>query len=111
MPKSRVVSYSSTQLRSMQAEDRSDWARVKRMRDAEATANAKGDGDNPPLAAKDFARAQAVRRGRPALAAGQQKKSVTIRLSPDVLAYYKALGPGWQGRIDADLRQRVKDGS
>jgi len=32
------------------------------------------------------------------------KVSTTIRLSPEVLAYFKAGGKGWQTRIDAALK-------
>lgn len=35
------------------------------------------------------------------------KKKVSIRLSPDVLEYYKATGKGWQTRIDTDLRRLI----
>ncbi len=35
------------------------------------------------------------------------KVAVSIRLSPDVIAYYKAQGEKWQSRIDADLRKIV----
>lgn len=44
-----------------------------------------------------------VQRGRPKSA--EPKVSTTIRLSPAVLAYFKADGPGWQTRIDAALRK------
>ncbi|WP_454630175.1 BrnA antitoxin family protein [Bradyrhizobium cenepequi] len=30
---------------------------------------------------------------------------LSIRLSPQVIEAYKAKGPGWQSRIDADLRR------
>ncbi|EJN05647.1 BrnA antitoxin family protein [Phyllobacterium sp. YR531] len=42
------------------------------------------------------------RPGRPV--ADAPKKPVSIRLSPDVLDYYRSTGPGWQGRIDETLR-------
>jgi uncharacterized protein (DUF4415 family) len=44
-------------------------------------------------------------RGRPAKAAEERKEKVTLRLSPDVLAYFRAQGPGWQTRIDETLRK------
>ncbi|MEA3065507.1 MAG: hypothetical protein QOJ27_1959 [Sphingomonadales bacterium] len=44
-------------------------------------------------------------RGRPAKAPGDRKEKVTLRLSPDVLAHYRAQGPGWQTRIDETLRK------
>lgn len=42
------------------------------------------------------------RPGRPI--ADAPKRPVSIRLSPDVLDYYRSTGPGWQGRIDETLR-------
>jgi uncharacterized protein (DUF4415 family) len=45
-----------------------------------------------------------VRRGgRPRKAA--PKEAVNIRLDPDVLAHFRAGGPGWQSRINAALRK------
>jgi uncharacterized protein (DUF4415 family) len=38
------------------------------------------------------------------------KHSVHLRLSPDVLAYFRAKGPGWQTRIDETLRKAAKLG-
>ncbi len=35
------------------------------------------------------------------------KKLVSLRLSPEVLAHYKASGPGWQTRIDQALKRAV----
>ena len=46
-----------------------------------------------------------VQRGRPKAAA--PKVSTTIRLDPDVLAAFKADGPGWQTRINQALRKSV----
>ena len=51
-----------------------------------------------------FAKAK-VRRGRPPVA--KPKVSTTIRLSPDVIEYFKAGGRGWQTRIDAALRDWI----
>ena len=38
-----------------------------------------------------------------------KKIATTIRLSPDVLAAFKATGDGWQTRIDTSLRQFIKE--
>ena len=46
--------------------------------------------------------------GRPKSA--MSKRSVHLRLSPDVLDYFRATGPGWQGRIDETLRRAAKRG-
>lgn len=48
-----------------------------------------------------------IRRGRgPAKA--PTKKLISLRLSPEVLAHFKAGGAGWQSRIDETLRKAVK---
>jgi uncharacterized protein (DUF4415 family) len=44
--------------------------------------------------------------GRPKSAAS--KRSVHLRLSPDVLDHFRATGPGWQTRIDETLRRAAK---
>lgn len=46
-----------------------------------------------------------VQRGRPKGAV--TKVSTTLRLDPEVLAAFKADGPGWQSRINAALRRAV----
>lgn len=35
------------------------------------------------------------------------KVSVTVRYSPEVVAWFKSTGEGWQGRMDAVLRDYV----
>jgi uncharacterized protein (DUF4415 family) len=78
--------------------------------------------DNPEWTRRDFARARPAsevlgqdaaaalvkRSGRPTLPAGERKERITIRLSPDVLAAYRATGAGWQGRIDETLRTALR---
>ncbi len=77
--------------------------------------------ENPEWTDEDFARARPAsevhgamiadllvrKRGRPALAEGERKEKVNIRLSPDVLAGLRALGPGWQTRADEMLRDAL----
>ena len=43
------------------------------------------------------------RGGRPKAAA--PKELTTLRLDPDVLAHFRATGPGWQTRINEALRK------
>jgi uncharacterized protein (DUF4415 family) len=43
-----------------------------------------------------------VRRGRPA--GSGQKTQTTLRISKDVLEFFRATGPGWQTRMDNALR-------
>jgi uncharacterized protein (DUF4415 family) len=47
-----------------------------------------------------------VRRGRPRSAS--PKEAVSLRLDPDVVAHYRATGPGWQSRINETLRKAAK---
>jgi uncharacterized protein (DUF4415 family) len=82
------------------------------------------DDENPPLGATWFARARPAaevlptlvggedaahllkpKRGRPPKAA--PKQATNIRFSPEVLAYFRATGPGWQTRVDEVLRKFV----
>jgi uncharacterized protein (DUF4415 family) len=78
------------------------------------------DDENPEWTGDDFARARpgsellpqdllaafGKKRGRPKLAA--PKTSVSLRIDPDVLAYYKSTGGGWQGRINDVLRKAMR---
>ena len=50
-----------------------------------------------------------TRRGRPP-AGDQAKQQVTLRLPPDVIAHFKAGGPGWQTRIGEVLRRHAING-
>ncbi len=67
----------------------------------------------PPLDRDWFERAE-IREGErlvwPARAPGRPKKAapkeaVNIRLDPDVVAHFRATGPGWQSRINQALRE------
>jgi uncharacterized protein (DUF4415 family)/uncharacterized DUF497 family protein len=51
-----------------------------------------------------------IARGRPALDAFLKKTTITIRLDPDVVESYRAIGSGWQTRVNADLRKARKLG-
>lgn len=53
----------------------------------------------------EFAALMVRPRGRPALADGERKAKVNIRLSPDVVAALRATGAGWQTRADQALRK------
>ena len=43
--------------------------------------------------------------GRPPLPTGQKKQQVTMLLDPDVVAYFKQGGKGWQTRVNEALRK------
>ena len=70
------------------------------------------DDDLPEITDDMLARAELrrgerlIRRGRPRSAA--PKQAIKLRLDPDVLAYFRSLGPGWQTRINATLRRAAK---
>lgn len=52
---------------------------------------------------------QAKLRGRPK--AAETKERITIRLSQDVVKRFRASGDGWQTRMDAALKDWLKDHS
>jgi uncharacterized protein (DUF4415 family) len=72
--------------------------------DAEITAAAEADPDNPPWPDEMIRNA---RRGRPPLAPAARKRQVTVMLDPDVIERLKAGGRGWQTRLNATLRKAL----
>lgn len=74
--------------------------------------------DNPELTeeeirqARPFAEvfpqfAESIKRGRGRPPAENPKQQVTLRLDADVIERFKAGGPGWQSRINDELRKAV----
>jgi uncharacterized protein (DUF4415 family) len=71
--------------------------------------------DNPKLTDEQLSKARPFAEALPELAASIRrgrgpnraptKKLVSLRLSSQVIEKYKAGGPGWQSRIDEDLRR------
>ena len=90
---------------------RSDWEKVKQDVAAEAVipydpATDLYDPTDPAQVAAFFATAKVVRKpGRPK--AASTKVPIAIRLSPDVVEYFKSTGAGWQSRIDAALHDWI----
>ena len=70
-------------------------------------AAAKADPDANPLTPKQLKAMVPIRalRGRPKSA--NPKQLVSVRYCPEVLAFFKATGEGWQSRMDGVLRQYV----
>ena len=68
--------------------------------------------DAPELTSDYFERADVyrgnklIRRGRPP--SEHPKEAIKLRIDPDVLAYFRATGPGWQTRINDALRRAAK---
>jgi len=75
--------------------------------DRAITAAAKADPDAQPLSAIQLKAMVPMRslRGRPKSA--NKKLLVSIRYSPEVVAYFKSTGEGWQTRMDTVLRRYV----
>lgn len=75
--------------------------------DRAITAAAKSDPDAQPLTRKQLEAMVPIRalRGRPPSA--NRKQLVSIRYSPEVLAWFRATGPGWQARLDRVLKDYV----
>lgn len=75
--------------------------------DAAITAAAQSDPDAVPLTDAGWEAAKpTLRRGRPP--AVVTKERITIRLSPEILRYFRASGPGWETRLDEVLREWVR---
>lgn len=79
----------------MRKSSQTDWGRIDRMTDEEIDTS-----DIPPLDEKFFAEAE--------LRMPQAKPSITIRLDPDVLDWFKSQGRGYQTRINMVLRRYME---
>jgi uncharacterized protein (DUF4415 family) len=75
--------------------------------DNEITAAAKADPDAQPLTPKQLQAMVPLKsvRGRPK--SENKKLLVSVRYSPEVVAYFKSTGDGWQSRMDGVLQQYV----
>jgi uncharacterized protein (DUF4415 family) len=75
--------------------------------DRAITKAAKADPDAQPLTPKQLKSMVPVRalRGRPK--SENRKLLVSVRYSPEVVAYFKSTGEGWQSRMDSVLRRYV----
>ena len=76
--------------------------------DRRINAAARTDPDALPLTPKQLQAMVPMKalRGRPKSA--EKKLLVSVRYSPEVVAYFKATGEGWQSRMDGVLRQYVQ---
>jgi uncharacterized protein (DUF4415 family) len=75
--------------------------------DAAIVAAAKADPDAQPLTDAQLAAMVPTRslRGRPK--AEKKKVLLSVRYSPEVVAFFKATGEGWQSRMDSVLKKYV----
>ncbi len=75
--------------------------------DKAITAAARSDPDAQPLTPTQLKAMVPIRalRGRPK--SENKKLLVSVRYSPEVVAYFKSTGEGWQSRMDGVLRKYV----
>ena len=75
--------------------------------DKAITAAAKTDPDAQPLTTNQLQAMVPLKsmRGRPK--SENKKLLVSVRYSPEVVAYFKSTGEGWQSRMDGVLQQYV----
>lgn len=75
--------------------------------DRAITAAAKSDPDAQPLTPKQLKAMVPLKalRGRPK--SENKKLLVSVRYSPEVVAYFKSTGEGWQSLMDSVLRKYV----
>ena len=75
--------------------------------DRAITTAAKSDPDAQPLTPRQLNSMAPLRslRGRPR--SENKKLLVSVRYSPEVVAYFKSTGEGWQSRMDGVLRKYV----
>ena len=94
-----------------------DWQRVKREAAADApvaydrAADAEPYDPNDPAAVAAFWHSASIKRGPGRPAAAVKRPTLNMRVDADVLAAFKATGPGWQTRINALLRDAVVRGA
>ena len=76
--------------------------------DRKITAQAKADPEAQPLTPTQLKSMIPLRsiRGRPK--SENKKLLLSVRYSPEVIAYFKSTGEGWQSRMDGVLRQYVQ---
>ncbi|MFO1351918.1 MAG: BrnA antitoxin family protein [Gammaproteobacteria bacterium] len=88
--------------------NQTDWARVRAMTGEDIHY----DADSPRTQPSDWEGAVLKQGG---VEVGRvrgpgkrrRKEQVAIRFSPEVLAYFRATGKGWQTRMDAALREYI----
>lgn len=78
-----------------------DWARVDAMTDEDIERAMRDDPDWQDFMDIDWSKAKMVIPDR--------KKSISIRLDPDIVDFFQATGKGYQTRINAVLRHFVDE--
>ena len=78
-------------------QDLTDWARIDALTDEQIAEAIRNDPDTFEPDAEWFERAMILRASRP-------KQRLTVRFDADLVAWFKARGPGYQTRMNAVLR-------
>ncbi|MBF0169161.1 MAG: BrnA antitoxin family protein [Alphaproteobacteria bacterium] len=60
--------------------------------------------DSPPVGKRMIMRMKPAKRGRGPQKA-PTKEHISVRLDSDLVAHFRAIGPGWQTRLNALLRK------
>jgi uncharacterized protein (DUF4415 family) len=90
-----------------------DWAKVDAMTDDDIARQIAENPDAAPEMTGAWFDGATVMRGDTVIRKGGRPKSaapkamVTLRLDPDVIAGFRAGGPGWQSRMNAVLRAAI----
>jgi uncharacterized protein (DUF4415 family) len=94
MSKERIVRYTTEEVQDLRdLEDRTDWARLR----AEEAAGIEPELDEDEIGIEwDWDNVKLV--------VPPVKQAVSVRLDQDVIAFFKAQGPGYQTRMNAVLR-------
>jgi uncharacterized protein (DUF4415 family) len=97
----------------MPASSKTDWDRVKRESAADAPVAHDADTPYDPNVAEAvdafWDQATVRRQGERGPQKAPVKERVTLRLSAEVVDYFRASGSGWQTRLDQALREYVQE--
>lgn len=98
----------------MKPHSKTDWERVKREAAANAPVTFDPESDlydpNDAGAVAAFAESAIIRRARGQRGAQKAPTKVptALRLSPEVVAFFKSGGKGWQTRMDEALKEYIR---
>lgn len=99
-----LVRHTSEELKKMKS--RTDWARITRETESDIEPDLIQPEDKEATAAEFSAAMTKKITGRPVSVT--HKMPLSIRLSDDVVEFFKATGKGWQTRINEALREYVR---
>ena len=92
--------------------DMTDWQRVRAFREGDPIPYDREDGPYDPNDEEAteawLSQAMVVRPSHRGPQKSPTKKQVSLRLSPEVVAHFKATGKGWQTRIDETLKKAIE---